>query len=148
MKNEDKFFTLIERIENELKKLESLNNNLSKVDDYVKEVSSIKNHLLNAIKDLLNNFDSYAKNLPKVENYLKEISSINDDTFKTLKNLFNELKSYQKNNDSKLETIQKTFVSEILTDVKALRKKASLFIWILFINIIINLITVVLLFVL
>lgn len=81
MKNEDKFFNLLSRIENELDKLKYLNDNLSQVNNYVIEVSSIKKNILNSVKELILEYQKNQKNL--FDFYKKEFNVI-DKKFKLI----------------------------------------------------------------
>lgn len=102
MKNEDKFFNLINGIETELKKLKSLNDNLSHIDNYVNEVSQIKENLLKSIKEMVSEYQTQLKN----QKFL--ISSLN-----------NSISSFTDTLEEQLSQLKKTN-SKIIDEVKSL----------------------------
>lgn len=117
MNTEEKFSNLIKRIEDELKKLEQLNHNLSQVDNYVEEVSSIKNNILKNLTDLITQYQYYQKNTEAKLDQLQNNTNANFEQF-------------QKNTNNKLELLHKYFNS-IVKDFKLMKV-------ILLINLILN----------
>lgn len=137
MTNDDKFFILIDKIESELKKLETLNDNLSQVDDYVKEVSSIKDNLLKTSKELISEFKVSQSNL---DSKIKDFSSVSNSISKSINDLIFELSSFKKNINSRIDILEKSFTSAIQVEFKELKNKFRELMYVFFINLLINLI--------
>ncbi|MCX7612000.1 MAG: hypothetical protein N2043_10490 [Ignavibacterium sp.] len=105
MKEVNEFNELISKIEAELIKLENINKNLSKIDNYVEEVSlirlSLKENLTKLIevnKQLQKNLDDSLKNLVNsIQKIIKSVEQNKIDISNSINNLNNELiKSFKK----------------------------------------------------
>ncbi|MCX7611235.1 MAG: hypothetical protein N2043_06575 [Ignavibacterium sp.] len=105
MKEVNEFNKLISKIEAELNKLENINKNLSEIDNYVKEVSSIRislrenfTKLIEGNIQLQKNLNDAIKNLDTSnQKIINSVEKIKIDISNSINNLNNELiKSFKK----------------------------------------------------